>query len=93
MVATYNFGSVYKYEIWEKLIFSYVQRASRENLIFASDQGCMGPSFCICRKAHISSVTTQVDQSLCFFATLIENHPALIKKFRKIFNPKFKKNN
>ena len=28
----------------------------------------------------MSPVTTQVDQSLCFFASLIENFPALIEK-------------
>ena len=33
---------------------------------------------------------TQVDQSICFFAILIENLPALIEKSPKIFNPKLK---
>ena len=46
--------------------------------------------FCICQKAQISSVTTQVDQSLCFFATLIENLPTMIEKSPKILNPKLK---
>ena len=38
----------------------------------------------------MSPVTTQVDQSLCFFATLIENLPALIEKSQKILNPKLR---
>ena len=33
---------------------------------------------------------TQVDQSLCVFATLIENLPAQIEKSLRIFNPKLK---
>ena len=38
----------------------------------------------------MSPVTTKVDQSLCFFATLIENFLALIEKSPKILNPKLK---
>ena len=36
----------------------------------------------------IRLVTAQVDESLCFFATLIENLPALIEKSPKILNKK-----
>ena len=46
--------------------------------------------FCICQKARISPVTTHIDQSLRFFATLIEFFPALIEKSPKILNPKLK---
>ena len=42
----------------------------------------------IYQKVQIKLVTAQVDQSLCFFATLIENLPALIEKYPKIFNKK-----
>ena len=45
---------------------------------------------CICQKAQIGSVSTQVELSLCFFATLIGNLPALIENSQKIFNPKLK---
>ena len=45
---------------------------------------------CICQKAQISSVSTQVEQSVCFFATLIGNLPALIEKSQKILNSKLK---
>ena len=38
----------------------------------------------------INLVTTQVDQSLCFFATPIETLPALIEKSPKIINKKLK---
>ena len=38
------------------------------------------------QKAQIRLVITQVDQSLCFFATLIESLPALIQKAPKILN-------
>ena len=44
------------------------------------------PYFCICQKAQISPVTTQVDQSICFIAALIE----MIEKSPKILNPKLK---
>ena len=44
--------------------------------------------FCICQKAQISSVNTQLDQGLCFFAILIENFPALIERAPKILNLK-----
>ena len=40
------------------------------------------------QKVQIRLVTAQVDQSLCFFATLIENLPALIEKYPKILNKK-----
>ena len=43
-----------------------------------------------CQKARISSVTTQVDQSQCFFATLIEHFSAPIEKSPKILNPELK---
>ena len=39
-------------------------------------------------KAQISSVNTQLDQGLYFFAILIENFPALIEKSQKILNLK-----
>ena len=44
--------------------------------------------FCICQKAQISSVNTQLNQGLYFFALLIENFPALIEKSPKILNLK-----
>ena len=40
----------------------------------------------IYQKVQIRLVTAQVDQSLRFFASLIENLPALIEKYPKIFN-------
>ena len=39
------------------------------------------------QKGTENPVTTQVDQSLCFFAILIKNLPALIEKSPKILNP------
>ena len=58
------------------LLYLYTSRTMRKS------------HFCICQKAQISSVSTQVDQSLCFFAALIENLPALTEKYPKILNPK-----
>ena len=38
--------------------------------------------FCICQKVQISPVATQVDQSICFYAILIENLPALTENLQ-----------
>ena len=61
-----------------------------ESLIQLTSRIMSKSYFCNHQKAQISSVSTQVEQSLCFFATLIGNLPALIEKSQKILNPKLK---
>ena len=59
-----------------------------ESLIQLTSRIMSKSYFCNRQKAQISSVSTQVEHSLCFFATLIGNLPALIEKSQKILKLK-----